>query len=116
MKPVDPRHIDVDQIRPDQPLRLSVAAKIVFGDGMTASGLRREAAKGRLVIERIAGKDFVTIEAIQRMRALCRVDLSEPASESSVPSATNALASALQRANELATQFSKKPSRSKTKR
>jgi hypothetical protein len=35
-----------DQVRPDAPLRLSVAAAVAFADGsMTASGLRREAAE-----------------------------------------------------------------------
>ena len=38
----------------DTPLRLDVAAKAAFPFGdMTASGLRREAQRGRLVIERI---------------------------------------------------------------
>ena len=40
---------------------------------MSASGLRKEAAKGRLTIERIAGKDFVTLAAIQSMRNLCQI-------------------------------------------
>jgi hypothetical protein len=46
-------------------LRLSVAAALAFPDGaMTASGLRREAARGRLVIglregSRQRGKDEV---------------------------------------------------------
>ena len=45
-----PRH----EIGPDTPLRLGVAAALAFPDGsMTASGLRREGARGRLVIERI---------------------------------------------------------------
>ena len=39
---------------------------------MTASGLRREAARGRLVIERTAGKDYTTLSEIERMRELCR--------------------------------------------
>src|SRR5215211_647127 len=39
---------------------------------MTASGLRREAAKGRLVIERTANKDYTTLADIERMRAQCR--------------------------------------------
>lgn len=44
-------------ISKDAPLRLSIAASLAFPDGsMTASGLRRENARGRLVIERIAGK------------------------------------------------------------
>jgi hypothetical protein len=41
---------------------------------MTASGLRREAQRGHLVIERIAGKDYTTLNAIEEMRALCRVE------------------------------------------
>ena len=59
----------------EAPLRLGVAAAIAFPDGsMTASGLRREAARGRLVIERIAGKDYTTLANIERMRKLCRVE------------------------------------------
>jgi len=47
-----------DQIDSETPLRLSVAAALAFPDNtMTASGLRREAARGRLMIERIAGKE-----------------------------------------------------------
>jgi hypothetical protein len=63
-----------DQIDPDTPLRLETAAALAFPDGsMTASGLRRERNRGRLVVERIAGKDFTTLANIQRMRELCRV-------------------------------------------
>ncbi|MCW2229340.1 hypothetical protein [Bradyrhizobium elkanii] len=48
-----------ENIGPNEPLRLSVAAAVAFPDGsMTASGLRRENARGRLIIERIAGKDY----------------------------------------------------------
>lgn len=44
-----------DEIGPDTPLRLGVAAALAFpGDEMAASGLRLEAARGRLMIERIA--------------------------------------------------------------
>src|SRR4029434_8266455 len=58
----------------DQPLRLSVAAALAFPDGsMTASGLRREAARGRLTIERIAGKALTTLQDINQMRERCRV-------------------------------------------
>jgi hypothetical protein len=57
------------------PLRLARAAELAFPDGgMTASGLRKEAAKGRLTIYRIANKDFVTLAAIDDMLAACRVD------------------------------------------
>jgi hypothetical protein len=62
-------------VTPDTPLRLEIAAALAFPDGsMTASGLRREGARGRLVIERIAGKDFTTLANIERMRDLCRVE------------------------------------------
>jgi hypothetical protein len=55
------------------PLRLAAAAEAAFpGGGMTASGLRRESRRGRLVIERIAGKDYTTLAEIERMRQLCR--------------------------------------------
>jgi hypothetical protein len=67
------------QFELNAPIRLSVAAKVAFPDGtMTASGLRREAARGRLVVERIAGKDFTTLENVERMRILCRVQAKEP--------------------------------------
>ena len=45
---------------------------------MTASGLRRESARGRLVVERIAGKDYTTLANIERMRELCRVEAKVP--------------------------------------
>ena len=49
----------------DTPLRLAIAALIAFPDrSMTASGLRREALRGRLVIERVAGKDYTTLTDI----------------------------------------------------
>jgi hypothetical protein len=62
------------RIEPEMPLRLDVAAALEYPDGsMTASGLRREAARGRLVIERTAGKDYTTLNAIREMRRLCRL-------------------------------------------
>jgi hypothetical protein len=58
----------------DTPLRLDAAAKIAFPDGsMKESGLRREAKRGRLVIARIADKDFTTLNHIKRMVELCHV-------------------------------------------
>src|SRR6516164_6815405 len=66
-------------IGPDTPLRLDLAARVAFpGGGMTASGLRREAARGHLTIERIAGKLFTTLGAIAIMRERCRVQLHQP--------------------------------------
>ena len=79
-------HCDLQTLRPeslpslheiaeDTPLRLNVAAALAYPDGsMTASGLRREAARGRLVIERTAGKDYTTLGAIRTMRDLCRLE------------------------------------------
>jgi hypothetical protein len=63
-----------EKVTPDTPLRLEIAAVLAFPDGsMTAAGLRREGARGRLVIERIAGKDFTTLANIERMRELCQL-------------------------------------------
>ena len=68
------------------PLRLRVAAKIAFPDGsMSASGLRNEAKRGRLMVERIAGRDYTTLENIDRMRELCRVPARAPDSTSERP-------------------------------
>ena len=65
----------IQNVAKDAPLKLNLAAQLAFPDGsMSASGLRREAAKGRLVVERIAGKDYTTLEAIEEMRKLCRID------------------------------------------
>jgi hypothetical protein len=78
----------------DEPIRLSVAAALAFPDGsMTASGLRREAARGRLTIERIAGKDFTTIRAINQMRERCRVTAKVQDSGCSHHDETNTVAS-----------------------
>ena len=71
MRAVLPSKSEIDK---DTPLRLALAAKLGFPDGsVTASALRREAARGRLVIERIAGRDYTTLHQIEAMRQLCRV-------------------------------------------
>jgi hypothetical protein len=76
---------------PSAPLRLQTAAKVAFPDGsMSASGLRREAARGRLVIERIAGKDYTTLAHIERMRELCRVEAKVRGCTSVVPAPASA--------------------------
>jgi len=116
------------QVDDGAPLRLAVAAALAFPDGsMTASGLRREYARGRLVIERIAGKDYTTLRAIGRMRELCRVENLGRASGCSPPTAdataissrpcgasktvdtSTAQATALRIADQLITQHSKRP-------
>jgi hypothetical protein len=68
----------LDQIAEDAPLRLNIAAALAYPDGsMTVSGLRREAARGRLVVERTADKDYTTLGAIRQMRGLCQLEAKE---------------------------------------
>src|SRR5882757_9777717 len=84
-----------DNILPDHPLRLEDAIKYGFPrGGMTVSGLRREAERGRLLIERIANKDFTSLRNIEEMRKLCRVKVEVPAS-GGVRSAARAARSSL---------------------
>ncbi|QOZ66849.1 excisionase [Bradyrhizobium arachidis] len=67
------------EITPDTPLRLADAVKIAFPlGGMTVAGLRRERDRNRLVIEKIAGKEFTTLAHIGRMRELCREEARAP--------------------------------------
>src|SRR6202011_4414167 len=66
-------------VTPTTPLRLDVAAQLAFPDGsITASALRRMAASGRLDHEKIAGKIYVTLNSIERMRNRCRVQAKDP--------------------------------------
>ncbi|MDA9409838.1 excisionase [Bradyrhizobium sp. CCBAU 51745] len=66
-------HRTQPEITPNTPLRLADAVKIAFPlGGMTVAGLRRERDRHRLVVERIAGKEFTTLAHIERMRELCR--------------------------------------------
>jgi hypothetical protein len=53
----------------DTPLRLGVVAAQF---GLTAAALRTEAKRGRLVISRVAGKDWTSVAEVQRMFGLCR--------------------------------------------
>lgn len=65
---------EIGVIYRDTPMRLEFAARIAFPDGSIGlRGLRREAAKGRLNIEVIAGKQYTTLADIDEMRKLCRV-------------------------------------------
>lgn len=64
---------------PNTPLRLADAVALAFPfGGMTVSGLRREIARGRLVVEVMAGKQFTTLAAIEEMRRLCRAPAPMP--------------------------------------
>jgi hypothetical protein len=63
-----------DQIAPDTPLRLGVAAAVAYPDGsMTPARLRREAERGKLVVEKTGGLLYTTLENISRMRERCRL-------------------------------------------
>src|SRR6266700_4495867 len=66
-------------ITADTPLRLADAIKIAFPmGGMTVAGLRRERDRNRLVVEKIACKEFTTLAHIERMRELCRDEAKVP--------------------------------------
>src|ERR1700730_7621330 len=59
----------------DPPLRWGIAAGLAYPDGsMTASGLRKEAGRGRLAIERVAGKDYTTLSAKAEVRKKCLLE------------------------------------------
>jgi hypothetical protein len=74
-----------ETITPTTPLRLEVAAQLGFPDGsMSVSALRRLAAAEKLDHERIAGKYYVTLAAIEEMRARCRVPAKAPESKEPV--------------------------------
>jgi hypothetical protein len=52
---------------------------------ISENSLRREAKRGRLTIEIIAGKVFTTLNEIERMRGRCRVEVRVPVSTSDQP-------------------------------
>ena len=78
-----------EDVGDETPLRLDVAARLVFPDGSIGlSGLRREAAKGRLKVWRIAGKDMTTLSEIRKMVEQCLVSPSPPDCGSDQPPTT----------------------------
>jgi hypothetical protein len=65
----------------DTALRSDDAAALAYLDrSMTASGLRREHNRGRLIIERTAGKNYTMLAYIERTRELCRAPPKESGS------------------------------------
>lgn len=67
----------------DVPYRLKDILPIAYPQGnMTITGLRREIARGNLVVELVAGRQYVTLRAIEEMRERCRVKAKAPASGS----------------------------------
>jgi hypothetical protein len=77
---IHPRSVEIgENVSHEAPIRLDVAAKIAFPDGtMGAAGLRKERDKGNLITEMIAGKEYVTLAEIERMRERCRVQRKAP--------------------------------------
>ena len=66
-------HPDTTNIADDEPVTLAEACKLFFGGRLTKSALRTEARKGNLEVLMIAGKAFVTRNAIERMKEKCLV-------------------------------------------
>lgn len=60
-------------ISDDEPMTLAEACETLFRGHIKPATLRAEAARGRLVIERIGRRDFVTRRAIKEMRKQCQV-------------------------------------------
>jgi hypothetical protein len=79
-----------ETVTPTTPLRLEIAAELGFlGGSMTAASLRRLVVAQKLEHEKVAGKYFVTLSAIEEMRKACRVPAKAPASPSKKPEADN---------------------------
>lgn len=74
-------------LEPVYPLKEAVD-RFLPGGHWTVSSLRTEIRKGRLQVERIAGKIGVTESAIREMRQLCRDKPKDPASTSGPPDTT----------------------------
>lgn len=83
---------DNDNTDINTPLRLKDALALAFPrGGMSVSGLRREAFNGRLVMMRIAGKDFTTLAEIEDMKSRCRVHVNQQGYGSGQPPRTEKL-------------------------
>ncbi len=75
--------VDVSMITTVTPLRLEVAARLAYPDGsVTAAALRRFVVAQKVTHEFVAGKYYVTLAAIEEMRASCRVVAKAPDSYS----------------------------------
>jgi hypothetical protein len=69
----------LENVTPTTPLRLEVLAVLAYPDGsMNAKSLRGMRDAGKLTVERTAGKDYSTLEYIEEMRKLCRVQAKVP--------------------------------------
>src|ERR1700733_7781725 len=75
-----------ETVTPTTPLRLEVAAELGFpGGSMSTASLGRLVVSRKLAHEKIAGKYFVTLSAIEEMRTSCRVPAKALASPSNEP-------------------------------
>jgi hypothetical protein len=98
-----------DDLMPDTPLPLALAAKEAFPPGtMTAAILRKEGSRGNLDIMRIGGRLFTTLADIEEMKRRCRLKPrdrdcgSSPATEGGTASASPASGSSRTETPELA--------------
>jgi len=91
----------------DTPMTLDQACTEIFRGMIKPATLRAESARGRLVIERIGRRDFVTRSGVKEMRRLCQGPRAAPPSSQIRPGiaegtrAEAALAAALRSAKEL---------------
>ena len=63
-------HQDADE---DEPLTLAEACTLIFRNTITPATLRIEADRGRLVLEKVGRRLFVTRRAIREMRRKCQM-------------------------------------------
>lgn len=72
---LDKYGVYLDEVEPDTPLRLDIAAAIAFPDGtMSGRALRRAMKKYDVPIEQIGRKDYTTLFAIGLMRAASKAE------------------------------------------
>lgn len=76
----------------DEPLTLAEACQLIFRNAISPATLRAEAGRGRLTIERIGRRDFVTRRAIREMRKKCeQAPAQKDLASGSSPSASEAM-------------------------
>lgn len=66
---------DIDD---DAPMTLEEACRVIFAGAIKPATLLAEARRGRLVMERVGRRNFVTRGGIKAMREACRVEPTSP--------------------------------------
>ncbi|WP_291406960.1 hypothetical protein [Devosia sp.] len=64
---------DSTKLPDDEPLTLAEACKVIFKGAISPDTLMAEASRGRLIMEKIGRRWFVTPAAIREMRKKCEV-------------------------------------------